>query len=53
MGVSLMGRFDGGTVLELAGLVLIVAGVGFMWWPAAVVAAGVACLLAAFVRVES
>lgn len=33
------------TVLELAGLALIVAGVAFIYWPAALVVAGVGLIL--------
>lgn len=33
------------TVLEVVGLGLIVAGVGFMFWPAALVVAGVGLIL--------
>ncbi len=33
------------TVLELAGLSLIVAGVAFIYWPAALVVAGVGLIL--------
>lgn len=36
------------TLLELAGVLLIVAFAAVVWWPAALAVAGVACLAAAW-----
>lgn len=45
--VQLLDQFRSPALIEIAGVVAVTVGVGFIWWPAALIVGGIAAVLIA------